>query len=81
MKHQVKFRKGAMSLKDFYALKKEQKEEYVQELLKVPVDSRGDIDIYILRFFNKEELPNHNFFKIPTLSNGAQSLEDIGEFE
>ena len=60
-----KFRIGALSLKEFYLLKREEKNQYIKELIEIPVNERGDVDIHILRFHSIDTKPDtKNFFTL-----------------
>jgi hypothetical protein len=57
-----KFRTGALSLKEFYKLSSTEKQVHISRLVLIPEEERGDIDIFILRFFNPEIKQARNFF-------------------
>ena len=57
-----KFRNGALSLKEFYKLSSTEKQVHIERLVLMPEQERGDIDIFILRFYNPELKQQRNFF-------------------
>lgn len=57
-----KFRTGALSLKEFYKLSSTEKQVHISRLVLIPEEERGDIDTFILRFFNPELKQQRNFF-------------------
>lgn len=57
-----KFRTGALSLKEFYKLSSTEKQVHISRLVLIPQEERGDIDTFILRFFNPELKQQRNFF-------------------
>jgi hypothetical protein len=57
-----KFRTGALSLKEFYKLTSTEKQVHISRLVLIPEQERGDIDTFILRFFNPELKQQRNFF-------------------
>jgi hypothetical protein len=57
-----KWREGSILVKDFYKLNLIEKKEYIESILLVPVEDRGDSDVYILHFFNKKKL--NNFYSL-----------------
>lgn len=57
-----KFRTGALSLKEFYKLTSTEKEVHIARLVLIPQEERGDVDTFILRFFNPELKQQRNFF-------------------
>ena len=57
-----KFRTGALSLKEFYKLSSTEKQIHISRLVLMPEEERGDIDTFILRFFNPELKQQRNFF-------------------
>lgn len=59
-----KFRANAKSLKEFYSLSKEEKKLYINELLQIPVDDRGDTDLYILNFYTDNQEENKKFISM-----------------
>jgi len=62
IKSQIKWRDGSMGIKEFYKLSKEQRNLYVQELLKIPIIERSNSDEYILNFYGPKE--NKLFIKL-----------------
>jgi hypothetical protein len=50
-----RWREGSILLKDFYLLSKDDKYNYVESLLKIPVHHQGDTDEFILHFFYKKK--------------------------
>jgi hypothetical protein len=59
-----RWREGAMLLKDFYKLTSIEKQQYVEEIKKIPVEELGDSDEYILHFFDKEKKKINNFLEL-----------------
>lgn len=57
-----KFRTGALSLKEFYKLSSTEKQVHISRLVLIPQEERGDVDTFILRFFNPELKQQRNFF-------------------
>jgi hypothetical protein len=57
-----KFRTGALSLKEFYKLSSTEKEVHISRLVLIPEQERGDIDTFILRFYNPVLKQQRNFF-------------------
>lgn len=57
-----KFRTGALSVKEFYKLSSTEKQVHIARLVLIPEEDRGDIDIFILRFYNPELKQQRNFF-------------------
>lgn len=46
------WRENTLSLKEFYSLSKEKKNDYIKELLLVPEKDRTDLDKHILKFYH-----------------------------
>ena len=61
MSTQWKWRNGEISLKDFYQLKKEEKQEYVQMLEQLPEQELSTGDLYILNFYSNKKI---NYFTL-----------------
>ena len=60
-----KFRIGALSLKEFHLLQKEEKNNYIKELMLIPDNEKGDVDKHILRYNSIDIQPeNKNFFTL-----------------
>jgi hypothetical protein len=59
-----KFRKEALSIKEFSKLPKKEKDQYILELTKIPTNELADVDIYLLKFYNILEEKQNNFFTI-----------------
>lgn len=59
-----KFRKGALNLKEFYALNQEARAAYVEEVKLIPTEEYGETDKYILNFYCKKTNSNKNFFSL-----------------
>jgi hypothetical protein len=60
-----KWRIGALSLKEFHLLQKEEKNNYIKELMLIPDKDRGDVDKHILRYDSISIKPdNKNFFTL-----------------
>jgi hypothetical protein len=57
-----KFRTGSLSLKEFYKLSSTEKQVHIARLVLVPEKDRGDVDTFILRFYNPELKQQRNFF-------------------
>lgn len=57
-----KFRTGAISLKEFYKLSSIEKKIHISKLVLIPEQERGDVDTFILRFYNPELQQQRNFF-------------------
>ena len=57
-----KFRTGALSLKEFYKLSSTEKQVHISRLVLIPEQERGDVDIFILRFYSPEIKQARNFF-------------------
>lgn len=53
-----KWRENSMLLKDFYKLNNIDKQKYIESILLVPEQDRGDSDEYILHFFYKRKVDN-----------------------
>jgi len=63
-----KFRKDALSLKEFHSLQKQEKNNYIKELMLIPDKDKGDVDKHILRFHSIEIKPDPiNFFTLDEL--------------
>lgn len=58
------FREGALNIKQFYALKKEEKNNYIKELIELPKEALGDVDKHILKFYSIELKPINNFITL-----------------
>jgi hypothetical protein len=60
-----KWRKDALTLKEFHALTKESKNDYIKSLMLIPDKEKGDVDIHILRFHTIEiKSDSRNFFTL-----------------
>ena len=60
-----KWRIGALSLKEFHLLKKDEKNNYIKELMLIPDNEKGDVDKHILRYNSIDIQPeNKNFFTL-----------------
>ena len=46
------WRDGSIGLKTFYSYSTEQRNQYIQSILKVPVTERTYLDNHIIKFFN-----------------------------
>ena len=44
-------REGALTLKEFYLLSREETNAYILQLFEVPVEQRTDLDKFILKYF------------------------------
>jgi hypothetical protein len=63
-----KWRIGALSLREFHSLQKQEKNNYIKELMQIPDKDKGDVDKHILRFHSIEIKPdNKNFFTLDEL--------------
>jgi hypothetical protein len=60
--NKIKWRDGSIGTKEFYKLSKEQRNIYIKDLLKIPVDERSNSDEYILNFYGPKE--NKLFIKL-----------------
>ena len=64
-----KWRIGALSLKEFHLLQKEEKNNYIKELMLIPDKERGDVDKHILRYNSIDVEPdNKNFFTLDDIN-------------
>lgn len=62
---QEHFRPGQVGMKTFYSYSKEEKNQYLQSILDIPVSSRTTVDNHILRFHSiTPERPVKHFFSI-----------------
>jgi hypothetical protein len=63
------YRKGQLSLKEFYSLTYEEKKKYIQFLLELEEDTRSDLDKYILNHFYKssDTGPKIKFFDLSSV--------------
>jgi hypothetical protein len=61
MAGQWKWREEEVSLKSFYQMSKEEKQEHIKVLEKIPEKELSSNDIYILNFYSKKKI---NFFSI-----------------
>lgn len=60
---QPKERTGALSLREFYSLTREQSNSYILQLFEVPVEQRTGIDKHILKYHSlKPALVIEEFF-------------------
>lgn len=57
------FREGALGMKEFYKLTKQQKDAYVLSLMDIPEAQRGMVDRHLITFHQLEVKPI-NFFSI-----------------
>jgi len=63
-----KWRTGALSLKEFHSLQKQEKNNYIKELMLIPDKDKGDVDKHILRYHSIEiKSDNKNFFTLDEL--------------
>lgn len=59
------WRDGSVGVKTFYSFTKQERNEYIQSILKVPVSERTYCDNHIVKFFNvMPEKPDKHFFSI-----------------
>ena len=58
------FREGSLNIKQFYALTRIEKDEYIKELLQLPKEVLGEVDKHILKFYQIDIKPANNFFSI-----------------
>ena len=49
--NKIKWRDGSIGLKEFYKLLKEDREKYIEEIMKIPVEQRSNSDDYIINFY------------------------------
>ena len=64
-----KWRIGALSLKEFHLLKKEEKNNYIKELMQIPDNEKGDVDKHILKYNSIHVEPeNKNFFTLDDIN-------------
>ena len=59
-----KFRKGALSMKEYNKLSRIEKDQYVIELTKIPVEILGDVDKHLLRFHNLLVEKENHFYSL-----------------
>jgi hypothetical protein len=59
-----KFRKDALSLKEFQLLSKEEKENYIKEIEELPKEILGDVDEHILNFYSIKKPVKNNWLEL-----------------
>jgi hypothetical protein len=59
-----KFRKGALSMKEYNKLSRIEKDQYVIELTKIPIEELGDVDKHLLRFHNLLVEKENHFYSL-----------------
>lgn len=59
-----KFRKGALSMKEYNKLSKIEKDQYVIELTKLPVEILGDVDKHLMRYHNLLVQRENHFYSL-----------------
>jgi hypothetical protein len=59
-----KFRTGALSMKEYNKLSRIEKDQYVIELTKIPIEELGDVDKHLLRFHNLLVQKENHFYSL-----------------
>jgi hypothetical protein len=59
-----KFRKSALSMKEYNKLSRIEKDQYVIELTKIPIEELGDVDKHLLRFHNLLVEKENHFYSL-----------------
>jgi hypothetical protein len=64
MKPVTSYRQGQLSLKEFYNLKYQEKLDYLNFLVKLPKDTRSNLDEHILDTFYKGNKSTYKFLEL-----------------
>jgi hypothetical protein len=57
------FRTGALSMKEYYKLSKQERDQYVLDLFELPKEQLGQVDKHLMKFHNLE-INQYHFFSI-----------------